>query len=241
MKKIHVAKQQRLWLSPPRQQQGTTHLSAQAVESIPINNMKKYATLLIAGSLVAATSALAGGVVHDGVGLQQSNESSGFLNVADNSLPQLSRGTQELGLGGNLDLNDGVAWDLNLTYGWFIQDNWQVGFAIDWAGEDSDLLQNSRFGVFTEYNFSTGTKWVPYVGVGVAYAATGDRFVGTEEIFGNDGFSFSGEIGMKYFIRSHMAVYAGVNFSWSPDDVFGVADEIGDNLTNVEIGLRFYF
>ncbi len=191
--------------------------------------------------MAAATSAFAGGVVNDGVGLQQSDGNSGFLNVADNSLPMLSAGTQELGIGGSLDLNDGVAWDLNFTYGWFIQDNWEVGFAVDWSGEDGDLLQNSRFGLFTEYNFATGTKWVPYAGLGVSYAATGDRFVGDEEVFGAEGFAFTGELGLKYFIRSHMAVYAGVNYSWSPDDVFGVADEIGDNLTNVEIGMRFYF
>ncbi|MGJ8726564.1 MAG: outer membrane beta-barrel protein [Roseibacillus sp.] len=203
--------------------------------------MKKYATLLVAGTIATATTAFAGGVVDDGVGLQQAGGNSGFMNVSDNSLPMLAAGTQELGIGGSVDLNDGVAWDLNMTYGWFIQDNWEFGFSVDWAGEDGDILRDSRFGLFTEYNFATGSKWVPYVGFGASYAASGDRFVGTEEVLGNDGFAFSGELGVKYFIRSHMAVYAGVNYSWSPSDVFGVADEIGDSLTNVEIGMRFYF
>lgn len=204
--------------------------------------MKKYATLLIAG-LFATATAQAGGVVDDGVGLQQTGGNSGFMNINDGSLPMLAAGTQELGIGGSVDLNDGIAWDLNLTYGWFIKDNWEVGFSVDWAGEDSDILRDSRFGLFTEYNFATGTKWVPYVGLGVSYAASGDRFdsVNDQEVAGVEGIAFSGELGIKYFIRSHMAVYGGVNFSWSPDDVFGVADEIGDNLTNIEIGMRFYF
>lgn len=196
--------------------------------------MKKYVTILLAGTFATATSAFAGGVVDDGVGLQQTGGSSGFMNVGDNSLPMLAAGTQELGIGGSVDLSDGIAWDLNLTYGWFIANNWEFGFTVDWAGEDGDILQNSTFGLFTEYNFATGTKWVPYVGVGASYAATGGDG-------GSEGIAYSGELGVKYFIRSHMAVYGGVNFKWSPDDVFGVADEIGDNLTNIEIGMRFYF
>ncbi|GHC65356.1 hypothetical protein [Roseibacillus persicicus] len=206
--------------------------------------MKKYATLLVAGTFATATSAFAGGVVDDGVGLQQAGGNSGFMNVSDDSLPMLAAGTQELGIGGSVDLNDGVEWDLNFTYGWFIKDNWEVGFSVDWAGEDGDILRDSRFGIFTEYNFSTGSKWVPYVGLGASYASSGDRFDPTDPagtIGGVEGVAFSGELGIKYFIRSHMAVYGGVNFSWSPDDVFGVADEIGDNLTNIEIGMRFYF
>ncbi|MBK1832684.1 outer membrane beta-barrel protein [Roseibacillus ishigakijimensis] len=205
--------------------------------------MKKYATLLVAGTIATTAAAYAGSVVNDGVGLQQTGGNSGFMNVANDSLPMLSAGTQELGVGGSLDLEDGVAWDLNLTYGWFLRDNWEVGFSIDWAGEDGDILRDSRFGLFTEYNFATGTKWVPYIGAGVSYAASGDKFdsVNNQEIGGEDGFAFSGELGVKYFFRSHMAVYGGVNFSWSPDDVFGVADEISDNLTQIEIGMRFYF
>lgn len=204
--------------------------------------MKNYATILVAGVIATAT-AQAGSVVDDGIGLQQAGGNSGFLNLSDGSLPMLSKGTQELGIGGNVDLNEGVAWDLNFTYGVFIADNWQVGFSVDWAGEDSDILQNSAFGLSTEYNFATGTKWVPYIGAGVSYAASGDQFdsATATTIGGVEGIAFSGELGIKYFIRSHMAVYAGASFSWSPDDVFGVADEIGDSLTNIEIGMRFYF
>lgn len=198
----------------------------------------KLKTTLLAG-VIATGTVHAGGLVEDGVGLQQAggNARGGFLNVSDNSLPQLSAGTQELGVGGSLDLSDGIAWDLNLTYGWFVSQGWEVGFTVDWAGEDGSLLENSRFGLFTEYNFATGSKWVPYVGVGASYAATGD----TAGAGGSEGIAYTGELGIKYFLRSTMAIYGGVNFSWSPDDVFGIGDEIGSNLTNIEIGMRFYF
>lgn len=38
-----------------------------------------------------------------------------------------------------------------------------------------------------------------------------------------------------------MAVFAAINFEWSPDDVFGIGDEIKDNAQNINIGMRFYF
>ena len=208
--------------------------------------MKKYATLLVAGSIATATSAFAGSMVDDGVGIQPANSGGGFLNINDGQLPDLSAGTQELGLAGSVGLDDGVEWDLSLSYGIFIAQGWEVGFSVDWSGEDGDILRDSRFGLFTEYNFLTGTKFVPFIGIGASYATSGDRFAPgpddtTTEIAGVEGVAFSGELGVKYFIRSNMAITVAANYSWSPDDVFGVADDIGDSLTNLEIGLRFYF
>lgn len=200
--------------------------------------MKIHYSIILAATLVGVASAQSG-VVDQGVGL---GSDPGLINV-DSGAPMLSQGTQELGVGGSLDFNDGIAWDLNLSYGWFVKDNWEVGLTLDWNGEDGDVFQDSRIGAFTEYNFSTGTKWVPYVGVAATYASSGDRYdvVNNQTIGGTDGFAFTGELGVKYFFRSNMAIYGAVNFSWSPDDVFGVADEIKDNLTQVEIGMRFYF
>ncbi|MDP0489854.1 MAG: outer membrane beta-barrel protein [Verrucomicrobiota bacterium JB023] len=197
------------------------------------------ATILIAA--MATTAAHAGSVVTDGVGMSEQS-SGGFMNLSDDSLPMLAKGTQELGIGGSIDLSDGAEWDLNLTYGWFIMDNWELGFTVDWAGQDGNLLDSGQFGVFTEYNFATGTKFVPYVGLATTFASAGDRYdsVGTR-IDGEDGVAFAGELGLKYFIRSHMAVYAGANFTWSLDDTLGVGDEIKDNITQLEVGMRFYF
>lgn len=60
-------------------------------------------------------------------------------------------------------------------------------------------------------------------------------------IDGEDGIAFSGELGVKYFLRSHMAIYAGANFTWSLEDTFAVGDDIKDNIAQLEIGMRFYF
>jgi outer membrane autotransporter protein len=199
--------------------------------------MKKSTIILAAGAL-ATVSAQAGSVVSDGVGMQQQSPM-----MASEQWPNLSAGTKELGVGGQINLDDSVEYDLNFSYGYFWRDNWEVGLAIDWQGESGDILQNTRFGLFTEYNFVNSTKFVPYAGVGASYAASGDAFDQTNNvrISGEEGFAFTGELGVKYFFQPQMAIYAGVNYSWSPDDVFGVADEIGDSLTQVEIGMRFYF
>lgn len=204
-----------------------------------IKMMKKYATILMTGALVTA-SAHAGGVVDQGVGLVQEN-----ALIAPSGAPLLSAGTQEFGVAGSLDFDSGIEYDLAFTYGVFIRDNWQVGLTIDWAGEDGDIFQNTRFGLFTEYNFVNRTKFVPFVGLGAAYAVSGDQFDfeqgTTTRVAGVDGIAFTGEIGVKYFFRPNIAVAASVNYNWSPDDVFDIGDEIGDSLTQVEIGMRFYF
>lgn len=201
--------------------------------------MKKYAIGLVTGALVTA-SAQAGGVVDDGVGYA-TNDSL----IATSDRPLLTAGTQEFGVAGSLDFDSGIEYDLNFTYGVFIRDNWQVGLSVDWAGEDGDILQNTRFGLFTEYNFVNRTKFVPYIGFGASYAASGDQFDAedgtTTRIAGVDGIAFTGELGVKYFFRPNIAVAASVNYNWSPDDVFDIGDEIGDSLTQVEIGMRFYF
>lgn len=201
------------------------------------NRMKRYTTILVAG-LCGALSAH-GGV--ESVGLAPDAGAADLR--ADSGLPQLHKGTHELSVGGNINFSDGVDWDLNLGYGYFVADNWEVGVTLDWDGQDGDLFRDSRIGLFTEYNFATGTKWVPYVGVAGSFASSGDRFnaVNNQKIGGTDGFAFSGELGVKYFFRPSMAIYSAINFSWSPDDVFGVADEIKDNVTKWEIGMRFYF
>ena len=222
----------------------SAHARCSGIRPAALKIMKKHVTLLLAGTVASTITALAGGVVDDGVGLQPSGGNEGFLNTNNGSLPMLGRGTQEFGIGGSVGLDDGIEWDLTVSYGVFIADNWEVGFSVDWAGEDGDILRDSRFGLFTEYNFATGTKWVPFVGLGASYATSGDRFDPTEEdgtIDGVDGVAFTGELGIKYFFRPNIAVAASVTYNWSPDDVFGVADDIGDSLTNIEIGLRFYF
>lgn len=184
----------------------------------------------IASTIGDTTSAIGSGLVSAGRGLASLPGKA--LHSGDDSLPMLSRGTQELGISGNVNFNDDVAYNLDFSYGYFFKDNWEVGFTANAFGEDDF---NLGVGLFTEYNFGCRSKWVPYIGFAVKWAR-----VDTDN-FNRDAIAFTGELGVKYFIRSHMAVFAAINYEWSPDDVFGIGDEIKDSASNINFGMRFYF
>lgn len=184
----------------------------------------------VAATLGSTAGAVGSGVVDAGRGLVSLPGRA--MGSGDTGLPMLYAGTQELGISGNVNFTDDVVYNLDLSYGYFFRDCWQVGFTANAFGDDDF---NFGVGLFTEYNFSTGSKWVPYVGVSAKWARVDSEF------FDDDSIAFGGELGVKYFIRSHMAVFAAVNFEWSPDDIFGVGDEIKDNAQNINIGMRFYF
>lgn len=155
-----------------------------------------------------------------------------FSAFSSDELPDLSAGRQELGLSGNINFSDDVAYNIDLSYGYFFKDNWEIGFTADSFGRDDF---NLGLGLFTEYNWTfEDSKWVPYVGGAVKWAR-----VSTDDV-SDSSVAFSGELGVKYFIRSDVSLFGSFNFDWSPDDVFGIGEEIEDSAQNLNFGLRFY-
>ncbi|MHC4375205.1 MAG: hypothetical protein ACYS26_01275 [Planctomycetota bacterium] len=155
-----------------------------------------------------------------------------FSAFSSDELPDLSAGRQELGLSGNINFSDDVAYNIDLSYGYFFKDNWELGFTANSFGRDDF---NLGIGLFTEYNWTfEDSKWVPYVGGAVKWAR-----VSTDDVSENS-VAFTGELGVKYFIRSDVSLFSSFNFDWSPDDVFGIGDEIEDSAQNINFGLRFY-
>lgn len=155
-----------------------------------------------------------------------------FSAFSSDELPDLSAGRQELGLSGNINFSDDVAYNIDLSYGYFFKDNWELGFTANSFGRDDF---NLGIGLFTEYNWTfEDSKWVPYVGGAVKWAR-----VSTDDV-SDSSVAFTGELGVKYFIRSDVSLFSSFNFDWSPDDVFGIGDEIEDSAQNINFGLRFY-
>lgn len=155
-----------------------------------------------------------------------------FSAFSSDELPDLSAGRQELGLSGNINFSDDVAYNIDLSYGYFFKDNWELGFTANSFGRDDF---NLGLGLFTEYNWTfEDSKWVPYVGAAVKWAR-----VSTDDV-SDSSVAFTGELGVKYFIRSDVSLFSSFNFDWSPDDVFGIGDEIEDSAQNINFGLRFY-
>ncbi len=92
-------------------------------------------------------------------------------------------------------------------------------------------MRTSNAGLFGEHNFLTGTKWVPFIGAGVNYK----RIDGGGS--SNDTVEGVATVGVKYFLRSDMALSISGSGGWvldGPDGDDGFA-------SRVNFGLRFYF
>ncbi len=157
---------------------------------------------------------------------------------------RLERGTKELGVQGNLDLdapNDYLL-NLNLTYGYFVRDNLEVGVVTKISA--SDDYKNLGLGFFAEYNFNNNkSKWVPYVGAAasaarVEFSDDNNDYVDFEDVTALD---VKLSLGMKYFVRDNFAITGEVNHNISTDDINFDGDSLKDSATNILIGTRFYF
>lgn len=153
-----------------------------------------------------------------------------MLKMNDGSLPNLSVGVQEFGLSGNVDYADDIAYNLNLSYGYFFKENWQIGFIASVAGVESDA--NFGLGLFTEYNFVGATKWVPFVGFSANWARL------SSDALDSDSIALGLDVGIKYFIRENLALSFSIGADYAFDDVFPGGD---DFQRTVKIGTRFYF
>jgi hypothetical protein len=137
-------------------------------------NMKyKQTPITTLGAIVAA------GLISTGAGIGATTSgkdgmqtTTGHTLTEDHSqghgLPMLAPGVQELSLGGQLNWEDSTAYNFDISYGRFITSNWLIGVQAGITGINSD--KDYRVGVFGEYNFLTGTKWVPFVRAGLGYS-----------------------------------------------------------------------
>jgi len=158
--------------------------------------------------------------------------------------PKLERGTQEVSITGRLEFPDfdKLDYDLEGSYGYFLRDGWEIGAQI--GASDFGGVDRIDVGVFTEYNFNRDSRWVPYVGAAIGLGSVsfddGD-FDSDTDLNDGDGAVFDIETGIKWFVRPYMAISTAINFQFATDDVFATDDSIEDNLTTLQIGMRFYF
>ena len=149
--------------------------------------------------------------------------------VATDELPGISKGVVEFGLSGYLDWTDATTYATNISYGRFVTDNWLLGARIGLTGRNSNV--NFSGGLFAEYNFLTGTKWVPFAGVGLNWKRIDSGALSTDAI------EAAAEFGVKYFMRSNMAVSGSISGTWASDTLPGSSD-FG---SRINFGLRYFF
>lgn len=166
--------------------------------------------------------------------------SSAFANTSD----YLKAGTQEFNLQGlvDFDAEDSYSVDLNSKYGYFIRDNWEVGGSI--ATDLSKSYKSFGLGVFTEYNFTNTTNFVPYIGIAteLVNADYDDKLNDLEsKSFDATAMNFKASLGVKYFIRANIALTAEVNYNIATDHLKISGGDAKDSFTKFLIGTSFYF
>lgn len=182
----------------------------------------KAGVIALAGLILAGTASAATTSAKDGFQSTTTGETPGD----DHGLPMLARGVQELSLGGQLNWETNTAYSFDISYGRFLTSNWLVGVQAGITGINSE--KDYRLGVFGEYNFLTGTKWVPFVRSGVGYLHPDQ---------GTDSAVIGVDVGMKYFMRSNLAIFASVGGDW----VLSGSDSSDGFAKQVDLGLKFYF
>lgn len=189
-----------------------------------ITSINKLGAISLAGLI--STGAAFAATTSDKDGMSTSNSEQRHTEYASNALPMLDTGVQELSLGGSLNWEDDTAYNFDISYGRFITPNWLIGAQAGITGINSE--KDYRLGVFGEYNFLTGTKWVPFVRAGVGYSNPNQG--GSGAVLGLDA-------GVKYFMRSNLAIFASIGGDW---DITGNGSSDG-LAKQIDLGLKFYF
>lgn len=175
-------------------------------------------------------------LISTGTALAASTSGKGGMNTTDNyqahdqrigdGLPMLAPGVQELSLSGRLNWEDSTSYSFDIGYGRFFTQNWLLGVQAGITGINSD--KDYRLGVFGEYNFLTGTKWVPFVRAGVGYSHPDQ---------GDSSATLGADAGIKYFMRSNLAIFGSMGGDWNLSGD-GASDGIAKQ---IDLGLKFYF
>ncbi len=147
----------------------------------------------------------------------------------------LSIGSNELGLSGMVDFDSpgGTLIDLNMFYGYFVTDFFEVGVKTSFT--DADDFTSWSFGPVVEQNFDLGVELIPFVGASLAYAQA-ETDSGTENAFviGVQG-------GGKYFLTEYLAVSTALVLELANEDIFPAEDDFEKYDVRLELGLRTFF
>lgn len=203
--------------------------SGHPVENERQHNMNNRTTINKLGAISLA------GLISTGTAFAASTSGKGGMTTTDSyqtdrpvgdGLPMLAAGVQELSLGGRLNWEDSTSYSFDIGYGRFLTPNWLLGVEAGITGINSD--KDYRLGVFAEYNFLTGTKWVPFIRAGVGYSRPDQ---------GDSSAILGADAGIKYFMRSNLAIYGSMGGDWN---LTGDSDSDGF-AKQIDLGLKFYF
>ena len=155
----------------------------------------------------------------------------------------ITRGSNEIAVGGKLDFATaaGTDLDLNAKYAYFFWDRISLGARTTMG--NNDVMNHFGIGLTAEYNFILpedirplfGTDLVPFLGVAVDYQHA--KLFDEKEnavVFGTEG-------GVKFFLTDSMAITLSLVGELATEDIYADDLEATDKNLSLQVGMRFYF
>ncbi len=146
----------------------------------------------------------------------------------------LQQDTMEVGLNGGLDFenHDGkVQSAIQLSLGYFVIDDVQVGGIAKFACEGSDI--GWGLGPYGEINFDLHSAVVPYVALRLT-ANFGDLYI-------SDHLLTEGAGGLKFFLSENVALAAELYYDLASKNVFNNNGRDQSSDCGMHFGVRSYF
>ena len=149
----------------------------------------------------------------------------------------LPQGTSELALSGGVDLDSasGTQVDLNIFYGYFVQDYFQVGLKLGLYNDDDYTAW--ALGPRVEQNFDLGIELAPFVAGSLVFTTVdGPSGYGNKNalVFGVEG-------GLKYFITEYFALSSALVMELATDKIYPSDKDHKKYDIRLEFGVRTYF
>jgi hypothetical protein len=163
---------------------------------------------------------------------------SGFAQAT----PNIDQGTKEIAGSGvyNTETPGGDLFAIDLSYGYFVRDQFQVLGSV--GVKDDDLTTTWNVGAVAEYNFLPDGwgAWVPYLAGGIF--ATGSDIsrstIDSDETTGN----LRGSLGIKYFVHDNVALGLEGRYNYAFDDVYFSDDgKLSDDQFLTVFSIRVYY
>jgi len=151
----------------------------------------------------------------------------------------IALGTQELRLGGGIDVDSavGTAIALEAGYGYFVADYVEVGGLFGFSNDD--IISTFSIGGFAEYTFETETEVLPFVGAQIRLinADIDTPFGDESETAGALGLY----AGVKFFITEELAISVRGLVETATEDIYIEDDDVTNVDVGLDFGLRYFF
>ena len=160
------------------------------------------------------------------------------------SVPALDQGTKELKLYGSYDGNHPLDYSLILAggFGYFVMDNLELSGILGW--QSNDLADALELGLVADYHFNLGSPWVPFLELGVLYAAVeiDDDVYNVSSEPDEDAWLARFGAGVKYFVTDNVAISLTGIYDYASADIYATqGGSLKDYNWKALLGISFYF